>query len=183
MRGFTAMPDNLTTAAKTGPYSGSATIADEDFVLEIDLVDEAATAALAANLARIARPHDVLALSGDLGSGKTAFARAFVRASGAGAEVPSPTFTLVQAYDGNAGPIHHFDLFRLTSPEETDELAMDEAFADGICLIEWPDRMGARLPAERLDIEFGPGPDAGARCVRLSAHGAWRRRLGEAGLG
>ena len=161
------MPDNLA--------------ADKD--LDLDLADEAATAALAGALATVARPGDVLALVGDLGSGKTTFARAFIHASGVGDEVPSPTFTLVQMYDGDAGPIHHFDLFRLTVAAETEELDMDEAFATGISLIEWPDRMGARLPVDRLEIAFSMAADPMARHARITAHGDWRGRLDEAGIG
>ena len=155
--------------------------ADSD--VDLDLADEAATAALAETLAKVARPGDIIALVGDLGTGKTTFARAFIRASGVGDEVPSPTFTLVQTYDGGAGPIHHFDLFRLTAAAETEELGMDEAFADGICLIEWPDRMGARLPIDRLEIAFSMVADPAARHVRVAARGSWRGRLGEAGIG
>ncbi len=165
------MPDNL------------AADRDLDLDLDLDLADEAATAALAEALAKVARPGDVIALVGDLGTGKTTFARAFIRASGVGDEVPSPTFTLVQMYDGDAGPIHHFDLFRLTAAAETEELGMDEAFAGGISLIEWPDRMGARLPVDRLEIAFSMVADAKARHARMTAHGGWRGRLDEAGIG
>src|SRR5579884_1615816 len=117
----------------------------------IDLPDEAATTALAARLAEQARPGDVIALRGDLGSGKTTFARAFIRALGGGEEVPSPSFTLVQLYELAAATVWHFDLYRLRSPEEAWELGIEEAFAGGIALIEWPERLGALLPERRLD--------------------------------
>ncbi len=155
-----------------------------DTSIEIDLADETATADLAAALARIARPGDVLALSGDLGTGKTTFARAFIRAVGATQEeVPSPTFTLAQIYEAGTRTVYHFDLFRLSAPEETEELGMDDAFADGISLIEWPDRLGPRLPAERLDVALAMGAHPRARRVRLTGHGGWRRRLEDADLG
>src|SRR5271157_2974950 len=102
--------------------------------------DEAATKALAARLAAIACVGDVVALSGELGVGKTAFARAFIRARcGADEEVPSPTFTLSQVYDGGGSAIWHFDLYRLAAAEEAWELGIEEAFSCGISLIEWPD--------------------------------------------
>lgn len=150
------------------------------------LPDEAATEALARRLAPLARPGDVLALWGDLGVGKTVFARAFVRArSGEFEDVPSPTFTLVQVYEareGFDGPTYHFDLFRLKSFEETFELGVEEAFTAGISLVEWPDRLGCLLPAHRLDVKLADGPAPGARTIVLEGHGDWRARLAEADL-
>lgn len=152
-------------------------------LLHVDLPDEPATEALAAALAAAARPGDVLALFGDLGTGKTVFARAFIRARGSGdEEVPSPTFTLVQTYELAAGVVYHFDLFRLTAPEEAYELAIEEAFADGISLIEWPDRLGPLLPPERLDIRIEHGTRPTARRATLSGTAGWQSRLREAGL-
>ena len=97
----------------------------------------------------------MLALSGDLGAGKTTLARALIRAMAGdpALEVPSPTFTLVQSYEGRV-PIHHFDLYRLTSPEELDELGLDEALSDGAALIEWPERAGEALPKNAIRIEL-----------------------------
>ena len=148
----------------------------------VELADEAATAALAAKVAASARPGDVFALSGPLGSGKTVFARAFINArAGAPQEVPSPTFTLVQCYAFANGeetiPVNHFDLFRIEDVDETTELGMDDAFAGGISLIEWPDRLGARLPADRLDVSFDQGPSADSRLASLAGHGSWKARL------
>lgn len=149
----------------------------------IDLPDEAATEALARRLAAVVRPGDVFALWGGLGAGKTAFARAFIRAAGDPAEeVPSPTFTLVQSYALPAGAAWHFDLYRLASPDEVWELGIEDAFAEGIVLIEWPDRLGALLPPDRLDIHLDPGATEGARHVRLIGHGAQAARLAEAGF-
>jgi tRNA threonylcarbamoyladenosine biosynthesis protein TsaE len=146
----------------------------------IRLPDPAATAALAAALARLARPGDVIALRGDLGAGKTFFARAFI----AEPDVPSPTFTLVQTYDlsepgGKQRRIWHFDLYRLQSPEEAVELDIEDAFAEGISLIEWPDRLGPLLPVERLDVELAFGATPDGRIARLSAGGSWAARLAE----
>jgi tRNA threonylcarbamoyladenosine biosynthesis protein TsaE len=160
-------------AAKTAPRS---------IALELDCL--AATERLAQRLAGVARPGDVLALAGALGTGKTAFARAFVRALTApGEEVPSPTFTLVQAYDGRSGPIYHFDLYRVRSESEAWELGIEEAFAQGISLIEWPERLGALLPEGRLELRFAPVPGADdARRVELMAADGWRERLHSLGL-
>jgi tRNA threonylcarbamoyladenosine biosynthesis protein TsaE len=143
----------------------------------IDLPDEAATAALAARLAEQTRPGDVIALRGDLGSGKTTFARAFIRALGGGEEVPSPSFTLVQLYELAAATVWHFDLYRLRSPEEAWELGIEEAFAGGIALIEWPERLGALLPERRLDVALAFGERPSARRATLVAGSAWTTRL------
>lgn len=151
--------------------------------IQKNLPDEAATEALAADLAGIAEPGDILALWGDLGTGKTAFARAFIRARGdRNEEVPSPTFTLVQTYDGADGTIYHFDMYRLTAPDEAFELGIEEAFAEGISLIEWPERLGTLLPPGRLDIRLSHGPTPGTRLAVLSGPAEWRDRLKEVGL-
>ena len=149
----------------------------------VDLGDERATAALAAQLAALARPGDVIALSGDLGAGKTSFARAFIEARGGAESVPSPTFTLVQTYDLPGGAIWHFDLYRLRAAEEAWELGIEEAFETGISLIEWPERLGALLPARRLEIalDFGAGP--GSRRAILDSGGDWAARLATAAAG
>jgi tRNA threonylcarbamoyladenosine biosynthesis protein TsaE len=131
-------------------------------------------------LAALARRGDVLALAGGLGMGKTSFARGFLRArpGGAGiAEVPSPTFTLVQVYELPDGEVWHFDLYRLTRAEDAYELGIEEAFAEAISLIEWPDRLGTLLPADRLDVEFSNGPSAESRRVRLVAGPSWAERV------
>jgi len=154
--------------------------------ISLELPNEASTEALARRLAPFTAPGDVLALWGDLGVGKTVFARAFVRARGDALEdVPSPTFTLVQVYeplDGADAPTYHFDLYRLKSFEEAYELGIEEAFADGISLVEWPDRLGALLPAHRLDIKLTEASAPDARSVVLEGHGTWIARLVESGL-
>lgn len=154
--------------------------------LEITLADEAATARLAAALASIVRRRDVITLNGPLGVGKTAFARAFIAALAAReraavpAEVPSPTFTLVQTYALGPLAVWHFDLYRLSRPEDALELGIDEALAEAVTLIEWPDRLGRRLPADRLDIvlsyEHADRPEA--RRAVLTGHGSWAGRVG-----
>jgi tRNA threonylcarbamoyladenosine biosynthesis protein TsaE len=127
----------------------------------LTLPDEAATEALAAKLAVRARPGDVLLLSGALGAGKTSFARAFIRACAGdpNLEIPSPTFTLLQSYDTPAGPIAHYDLWRLADHRALEELGWDEAQA-GIVVVEWPDRLGPLAPPDALQLAIsllGPG--------------------------
>jgi len=151
----------------------------------IDLPDPAATDRLAAAVAPFLRRGDVIALAGDLGAGKTTFARALIRTlAGDSVEVPSPTFTLVQTYDTGAGTIWHFDLYRIASPDEAWELGIEDAFAGGISLIEWPDRLGALVPADHLRITLSMVPGAPeARRADLEPHGGnWSARLRESGL-
>ena len=143
----------------------------------IELPDEAATAAFAARLAAVAAAGDIIALKGDLGAGKTSFARAFIRARGGEEAVPSPTFTLVQVYDVAPAAIWHFDLYRLNSPDEAWELGIEDAFGDAISLIEWPERLGSLLPRHRLEINFLFGDGLEARRAVLDADLDWQRRL------
>ncbi len=113
----------------------------------------AATAALGARLAALARPGDAILLEGPLGAGKTELARAFLRAAAAdpALEVPSPSFTLVQTYATRRGKVHHFDLWRLDGPAALAELGWDEALRD-IVLVEWPDRLGKLRPPDALTV-------------------------------
>lgn len=150
-------------------------------MIVIELPDEAATAALAVRIAGLARPGDVIALKGELGAGKTSFARAFIRARGCREQVPSPTFTLVQLYEVGDATVWHFDGYRLRDPEEAWELGIEDAFRDGISLIEWPERFGRLIPARRLEITLAPGTTATARRATLDPGGDWTARL--AGLG
>lgn len=149
--------------------------------ITVDLPDLAAVAVVGRALARVLRGGDVVALRGDLGAGKTELARAVIRAVlGPAEEVPSPTFTLVQTYDMPDGTtLWHLDLYRLDSPGDALELGIEEAFADGICLIEWPERLGGYLPARRLDVTLARvGPGSGRRAV-LEWRGDWTPRLGD----
>jgi tRNA threonylcarbamoyladenosine biosynthesis protein TsaE len=91
-------------------------------------------------------------------------------------EVPSPTFTLVQFYEGARLNVAHFDLYRLSDPDEAYEIGLDEALEDGAAIIEWPERLEGRLPGDRLDVEISAGPDADSRKARLVPHGAWEGR-------
>ena len=140
------------------------------------LTDEAATQRLGAAIAAELKVGDTICLSGPLGAGKSTLARALIRALTTPAEeVPSPTFTLVQLYNG-AVPIAHFDLYRLTSPEEAHELGLDEALDEGAAVVEWPQRLEGRLPADRLDIDIAFDETGEGRRVRLTPHGAWEGR-------
>ena len=140
--------------------------------LNFDLADEVATEALAMRIAGIAQPRDVIALIGDLGTGKTAFARAFIRACcNSDEEVPSPTFTLVQTYEASDTIIYHFDLYRIKRAEDMLELGIEEAFAEGISLIEWGERLGALLPTNRLEINLFPSKSDNSRRAKLIGYG------------
>ena len=123
--------------------------------LDVFLADEAATLRFGEDMALAVRRGDYLALNGDLGAGKSTFARALIRAIADDAflEVPSPTFTLVQSYDLRI-PVAHFDLYRIADAAEIDELGFDEALSDGICLVEWPEKGFGALPADGIALTF-----------------------------
>lgn len=142
---------------------------------EVPLRDAARTERLGAAIGRALLMGEAVLLRGGLGAGKSTLARGLVRALTApDEEVPSPTFTLVQTYEGRDFPIAHFDLYRLERPEEIDELGLWEALDEGAIVVEWPQRMGHGLPPDRVDIELiseGEG-----RLARLTPHGSWRGR-------
>ncbi|MBV8576494.1 MAG: tRNA (adenosine(37)-N6)-threonylcarbamoyltransferase complex ATPase subunit type 1 TsaE [Acetobacteraceae bacterium] len=139
------------------------------------LPDLAATEALAGAVAQLAEPGDAILLGGPLGSGKTAFARAFLRAASddPALDVPSPTFTLVQSYETKQGLIHHFDLWRLDAPGALAELGWDEA-REAVVLVEWPDRLGPLRPEDALTIGF----QLGAGDSRTATLTGWPDRIG-----
>lgn len=143
------------------------------------LADEAATARLGQAIAARLRPGEAVCLSGPLGAGKSTLARALVRALTRPEEdVPSPTFTLVQFYEGPRLKVAHFDLYRLSNPDEAYEIGLDEALDEGAAIIEWPERLEGQLPADRLDVEIAPEMTDGGegRSARLTPHGAWEGR-------
>ena len=150
-------------------------------MIEVSLAHLDATRALAARLAPLLGPGDVITLWGPLGAGKSTFARYLITALSAlcgrdPGEVPSPTFTLAQLYETARAPVWHFDLYRLERPEDTLELGMEEAFASAISVIEWPDRLGPWLPRERLDVTLAI-VSGDARRAEISGHGARGRAL------
>jgi tRNA threonylcarbamoyl adenosine modification protein YjeE len=140
--------------------------------LETVLPDEEATRQLAAEVATMLAPGDVVGLSGGLGSGKTAFARALIRhlAGDPRLEAPSPTFTLTQSYDLPSFQIVHVDLYRIGDPAELDELGVFDMLDDVVTLVEWPEQAGARLPTPRITLTFAltPSPNPEQRHVRMT---------------
>lgn len=148
--------------------------------LKMRVENEAAMAVLAAKIGGLLRTGDVVTLEGNLGAGKTAFARALINSlSDAPEEVPSPTFTLVQTYDLPHLSIWHFDLYRLPEKEiDILELGWDDARRGGVCLVEWPGRLGGLLPRDRLEIKIDFIKDSeNSRDVTLTPSGAWADRL------
>jgi tRNA threonylcarbamoyl adenosine modification protein YjeE len=145
----------------------------------IDSVSEPQLARLGQDLAFIARRGDLIALSGELGAGKTTLARAIIHAlaGNKGEEIPSPTFTLVQSYGTPRMPVAHLDLYRLGASSEIEELGLDLALHDGIAIVEWPEQAGELLPANRLDVRLDDAGDGATRRVTMIAHGDWADRL------
>ncbi len=176
-----AAPDRPRGNAATKLAMDSGMTASSSIRLALPDID--ATRLLAERLAARARAGDIFALGGGLGAGKTTFARGFINAIAAGRgaappdEVPSPTFTLVQPYEFPGVTVFHFDLYRIETAEETHELGFEDAFAEGISLIEWPERLANLLPDERLDIVLLPGAGPDSRIADLIAHGGWTARI------
>ena len=134
------------------------------------------TRSLGAAVASVAAPGDLISLSGDLGTGKTAFVQGFAVASGVAQPVTSPTFVLANRYEGRI-VVNHLDAYRLSGVGEAHDLALPELLDDGVTLVEWGDAISAALPADRLEIAigFGVGPDD--RSVDLTARGpSWLER-------
>lgn len=144
----------------------------------VSLPDEAATLRLAEALAPKLQAGDTVLLQGDLGAGKSTFARALIRARLGDPliEVPSPTFTLVQVYGDAGEDIWHADLYRLTGPEDLWELGLVEAFGRAICLVEWPDRLNSLAPADAMTVTLSAsGGDV--RQAQLQGPAHWAARL------
>jgi len=148
---------------------------------DIVLPDETATWRLAADIALVLQPGDLVTLSGDLGAGKTTLARGIIRtlANDEALEVPSPTFTLLQLYELPRFPIVHADLYRVTTLAELSELGWEEAAEGAAVMVEWPERASAFIQADRLDVSLSLALESGAnaRAVRLTGFGSWAERL------
>ena len=157
--------------------------AAEVAVREWKLRNLAMTRRFARALSERVAPGDLIGLGGALGAGKTTIARAMIQALGsADEEVPSPTFTLVQVYELERLTLWHFDLYRLGRPEDVYELGYEDALADGVSLIEWPERLGTLLPADQLMVEVSAPPGQANGCVRiarLAPFGNWCERLAD----
>lgn len=157
--------------------------ATDPAVWRIEANDEEGTRDVALQVAKLVQAGDLVTLSGDLGVGKTAFARALIRTltNEPNLEVPSPTFTLMQVYDGPDFPIVHADLYRIGNPSELTELGWDEATESALVLVEWAERAGSALPAERLDVRLSIPADGGdRRTIELCGFGAVAMRIARA---
>lgn len=149
-------------------------MAQNTTTLQLNTEDD--TDHLGRTLAKFARAGDCILLRGQIGAGKSALARAFIRMLlGAETDVPSPTFTLVQTYDHGDVEIWHADLYRLSDPQEAVELGLTDAFENHICLIEWPELLGDNTPQNALDIHLTVTRDA--HLATLSFGENWRDRL------
>ncbi len=150
------------------------------FSFTVALEDEQATSRLMLDIAAGIEPGDLITLSGDLGAGKTTFARALIRhlAGDDTVEVPSPTFTLMQAYQLPRFTLTHADLYRLAGPGELAELGFEDVAEAGVTLLEWPDRAGGFLPPDRLDVALTLSPQHGPtfRQARVTGYGAFAPR-------
>jgi tRNA threonylcarbamoyladenosine biosynthesis protein TsaE len=150
-----------------------------DAALELESWSPEATRQLAERMAAVAAPGDVLCLWGELGAGKTVFAKGFGLGLGIEDTISSPSFVLMGEYAGRL-PLFHIDLYRLASAAEALEGGLiDDRQATGVVLIEWPDRLGDALPADRLDVRIGGGPEEPRR-LRLAAVGSGYERYVDA---
>jgi tRNA threonylcarbamoyl adenosine modification protein YjeE len=146
----------------------------------VALANEQATERLVLDIAAALEPGDLITLSGDLGAGKTTFARAMIRtlAGDPNIPVPSPTFTLIQSYDLPRFPVVHADLYRLEGPGELAELGFEDLPKNAVVLLEWPDRAAGFLPPDRLDVAFTLSPLSGPehRNARITGYGGFAAR-------
>jgi tRNA threonylcarbamoyl adenosine modification protein YjeE len=131
----------------------------------VSLPDLSATRRLAAQIAPLLRVGDFIALHGELGAGKTEFARSLLNVLGVAGDVPSPTFTIVQTYDTPKFAVSHLDLYRLKDSAELDELGWDDMLAESVMLVEWPSRAASRIPDDRTDMYFKLRDDGIRECA------------------
>ncbi len=152
----------------------------EKILIQRAVFNEQETGSFAAKIAEILKPQDVLILKGTLGAGKTAFARALIRTlMTADIDVPSPTFNLLLTYDSLAGPVFHYDFYRLEDPEEVWELDIEDAYDVGITLMEWAEKLEDLGPQNALTIDIAIPADGeeGQRDIALTGNDEWRKRL------
>ena len=144
--------------------------------LNLPDLDLSALDRFAAGLLPLLQAGDFIALAGELGSGKTAFARALISRMlppNSSEEIPSPSFAILQTYETPRMPVYHFDFYRLSGVDEAVELGLDEALNNGLVLAEWPDRLENELPADRLEIHFREANDLDLRHLRIVGVGAF----------
>ncbi len=141
----------------------------------MQLGSEAETLALGRAVAAVLRRGDVIALSGDLGAGKTTLSRGVLRGLGFEGDVPSPTFTIVQPYDQLSVPVWHVDLYRIEESSELEQLALDGAREEVAMIVEWPERMGSALWADSLQLRLQI-EGVGARSLTAKVPTAWESR-------
>ena len=144
----------------------------------------AETLELARAVGELLRPGDVVSLVGDLGAGKTVFARGVARALGVTELVVSPSFTIVREYDGRV-PLVHVDVYRIDAVQELHDLGFEEVVReDAVTLVEWGDRIDGLLPGDRLDVRLAPGASDDERVVEIEGLGhSWRARAAELAVG
>ena len=142
------------------------------------------TLALAASVGEVLRPGDVVSLAGDLGTGKTVFARGVARALGVEDPVVSPTFTIVREYEGRV-PVVHVDVYRLDTFQELHDLGFEEVVRDdAVTIVEWGDVIDGMLPGDRLDVRLAAGADDDERVIEIEGRGrSWRARAAELTVG
>ena len=151
----------------------------------ITSISEKQTIEIAEKISKTLQPGDLLCLYGNLGSGKSVFCRGLIRKISQNPQltVPSPTFTLVQVYDTNTAPIWHFDLYRLKDADEVFELGWEDALAEGISLVEWPERIDDLALPDRLEIHFSlTNSNETHRTLALKPSGNWQERLSDIDL-
>ena len=147
--------------------------------LTLSLLSPEQTTQTARDLGAVLKGGDTILLTGDVGAGKTHFARSLIQSQLTTAEdVPSPTFTLVQTYETRLGQIWHADLYRLSSSIEVEELGLTDAFDTAICLVEWPDRLGTLRPDDALDLTFETTGDDTRRLTAKWSAEKWSEKLG-----
>jgi tRNA threonylcarbamoyladenosine biosynthesis protein TsaE len=142
------------------------------------------TLALAGSVGELLRPGDVVSLAGDLGTGKTVFARGVARALGVTDPIVSPTFTIVREYEGRV-PVVHVDVYRIDTFQELHDLGFEEIVRDdAVTLVEWGDVIDGMLPGDRLDVRLAAGADDDERVIEIEGHGrSWRARAAELAVG
>ncbi len=159
--------------------------------LTLTISEEAESKAVGARLGTILKGGDIICLAGPLGAGKSTLCRAAIQAACTlkpPSDIPSPTFTLVESYDGDRAPIHHYDLYRLEKASDVYELRIEEAMENDICLIEWAERIAELLPPNCLIISINPvydetgNPVVSARTINFIGDHSWETRIMDAGM-